>query len=479
MGSMAGRGSWLAGAGILAGVLVTGCITVGPDYVPPRTSLPERYAEEAPPAEGAGVPARPPSLEEWWTVFDDPGLDRVVREARERNHDLRIAVARVREARAMLRAAIGERQPAAAAKASASREDSGDGPAENSFSLGADVTWEIDLFGKIRRSVEAAEASLQVTEADRQGVLLAVTAEAARLYLAGWTADRQLRRAREAIAIQRDALELNRARRRHGLVSDLEVAQSERVLASSLATLPKLRAHIARNRHALAVLLGETPSEFRLEFPDRPVPVPDLDPDAGVPADLLRRRPDVIAAERELAARTAKVGVALADLYPSLSLRGFIGASSAQVGDLLDADSFSWKVEAPLRWRIFEGGQIRARVEGERARVEQALATWEKTVLVAIREVEDALVTWRESRNRAKAMAHAEKIAARTLHLSRVLYRDGLSDYLATLDAEQASFRAVIDSAGARGDAAAALVDLYRALGGGWPAPAAGEENEQ
>jgi len=479
MGTAAGRGSWLVGAAALAGLLLSGCITVGPDYSPPETSVPGAYAENVPPAEPAPGAAPAPALEEWWTVFDDPGLDRVVREARERNHDLRIAVARVREARAILRAATGERRPAVEANASAERQDTGTGPAEDSFDLGATVSWEIDLFGRIRRSVEAAEASLQVTEAERDGVLLAVTAEAVRLYLAGWTADRQLRRAKEAIALQQDALELNRARRRHGLVSDLEVAQSERVLASSLALLPNLRAHIARNRHALAVLLGKAPSEFDLEYPDRPVPVPELDLDPGVPADLLRRRPDVIAAERELASRTAKVGVALADLYPSLSLRGFVGASSAEVGDLLDADSFRWKVEAPLRWRIFDGGRIRARVEGERARVEQALAGYEQAVLVAIREVEDALVAWREKRARAEAMAHAEEVAARTLHLSRVLYRDGLSDYLATLDAEQASFRAVIDAAGARGEAAQALVDLFRALGGGWPAPAGDEENDR
>jgi len=458
--------------GLAAALLsLAGCVTVGPDYQPPEARTPPAWT--APGAEERHDPsADEGALVDWWKVFEDPLLDRYIEEARRSNYDLRLAVARVEEARALLGVAAGAKYPGVTADAGADRTDAGGasitGPV-TSYGLGVGIGWEIDLFGRIRRSVEAAAANLEATEEDRAAVQLAVTAEAARLYIVIRSAQKRLAASLENIESQREIVELTRTRFKHGLASDLDVAQSEQVLAASEADVPLFRSDLQRAIHALGVLLGRFPDALSAELAAKEdIPLPEVQVALGVPADLLRRRPDVRRAERRLASQTARIGVATADLYPTLSLSGFIGLASVGSGNLFSSESFAWQVAAPLRWTLFSGGRVRSQIRAEEARTEQALLLYEDSVLNALREVEDALVAYEQDLERYAALQRSVEVAQRTLDLSLILYKDGLRDFQSTLDAERELFAAANLRAEARGAASTSLIQIYRALGGGW-----------
>jgi NodT family efflux transporter outer membrane factor (OMF) lipoprotein len=466
---------------VVAAVLLSlsGCVTVGPDYTPPEVKTPTDWA--APGAEEIGAPsADEASLAGWWAVFEDPLLTSYVEEARRSNYDLRIAVARVDEARALLGVASGDKYPQVDAAADVDRNDpggAGAGGPTTTYGLGVGIGWEVDLFGRIRRTVEAAAANLEASEEDRAAVQLAVTAEAARLYLVVRTAQARLASTLKNIKSQREIVDLTRTRFRHGLASDLDVAQSEQVLASSEADVPLFRSELQRAVHALGVLLGRFPDALSGELAAiEEIPLPEVEVALGVPADLLRRRPDIRRAERQLASQTARIGVATADLYPSLSLTGFIGLASVGSGNLFSSDSFAWQVAAPLRWKLFSGGRVRNQIRVEEARTEQALLLYEDSVLKALQEVEDALVAHTQNLERYAALQRSVEVAQRTLDLSLTLYKDGLRDFQSTLDAQRELFNAANLEAEARGGASTSLIQIYRALGGGWDPESEGSE---
>ncbi len=457
----------------LLALAVPGC-KVGPDYEPPVINPAEAYAN-ARDDQGGGLETEPdPQLVEWWYVFADPRLTGYIEEARENNLDLRAAIARVEVSRALLGVTRGARVPEVGVEAGFSRTDLGEAP-ESQYSLKGGAAWEVDLFGRVRRSIESAGAAYEATAEDRQDVLLAITAETARLYLAAATASARLNTALENIDSQREIVELTRTRFKYGISSDLEVAQSEQVLASSEAEIPLFRQQMKQAIHGLAVVVGRSPSALIAEFESpEEVPLPTVEVETGVPADLLRRRPDVRRAERQLASQTARIGVAKADLYPTLSLSGFIGLVTGDVSNLFDSKSFNWQVASPLRWTIFSGGRIRSNIDAELARTDVALANYELSVLIAMREVEDAVVGLRESLIRYERLRASTDAASRTLRLSIELYKDGLSDFQSTLDAERELFSAITLSKEARGTASIGLVELYRSLGGGWDPQAQG-----
>ena len=403
----------------LALLAAPGCITVGPDYRPPEPELPGAWSETVPaPAGAEAAPGR--DVAEWWTIYEDPAIDRLVEEARKGNLDLAAAAARVEAARAMVGVAAGGARPELDAEGSVDRRVAGGyaGSTDpvDGFDLRGSFSWELDLFGRIRRTVEAARADLGAATADRNGVLVSLTADTVRLVILARTKDEQLRQAERILTRQRESLEVNRTRRKYGLASDLAVSQAEQVTLASAALLPRLRMERAQAFHALAVLLGRTPGE-EIDVGEGPASLPEVAIDPGIPAELLRRRPDVIAAERKLAAQVARVGVATADLYPSLSLSGFVGLAASGGADLFDRDAFNWKVVLPLKWKLLSGGRVRRSIEAERARAEAALAEYQQTVLEALQEVEDALAAVRETRKRVEMLALNRKSAERTLHL--------------------------------------------------------------
>ncbi|HHQ48112.1 MAG TPA: efflux transporter outer membrane subunit, partial [Acidobacteria bacterium] len=331
---------------LLGVVVLAGGCTVGPDYEKPETKTPEQWQQSILERDPALVPA-PGEIEQWWKILGDPVLDRLIEEAGRSNYDLRIAIARVQEAREFIGVVSGEAYPQVGASANASRSRISenqlplpDGQTHNSFDVGIGASWELDVFGRIRRSVEAATAEYQATEEDRNDVLISVYAQVGRSYVALRTAQARLDAALNNIESQREIVELTKTRFKYGLASDLDVAQAEQVLASSEAVVPEIQTNLDRSMHALAVLVGKEPSALVKELSD-PAPIPGLDTEikVGVPADLIRRRPDIRRAERQLAAQTARIGVATAQLYPSFNIFGMLGLAAGKTSALFTSGS--------------------------------------------------------------------------------------------------------------------------------------------
>ncbi len=446
------------------------CATVGPDYVEPRPEMPSAWQATPDPAV---VPGKA-MIRRWWTVFDDPMLTRFIQEAGESNLDLRAAVARMDEARARLGFATGQRVPQIDAQGSVIRQRSSENALSNFgtetfYSPGVAASWEIDLFGRVRRSVEAATADFQASQEDRTDVMITLYAEVARTYVNVRTYQARLAAAESNINSQKQVLALTQARFKNGLATDLDMAQAERVLASSEAEVPPLRIELARAVNTMAVLLGHRPGALYKELSEpKSIPIPPSKATVGVPVDLLRQRPDIRRAERQLAAQTARIGVATADLYPSFSLTGFFGYESIDTSELFDAGSRVFTFGPSLRWNFFDGGRIRNQIKVQDALTEQALLSYEKTVLNALNEVENALVAYIEQRIRFEALQRSVDASRRSVKLSTDLYKEGLVDFQNVLDAQRALFNFENQVAAARGNSAVNFVRLYKALGGGW-----------
>lgn len=462
----------MLGALLLAPMLV-GC-KVGPDYVAPdtATTMPGGFQTPEDPSFVTGEA----NIVDWWIVFDDGQLVELIERARIDNLDLRIAISRVTEARARLGIAESGNVPSVAAGGSALRgqessaiDPVGGGTTRTRYDAGLDASWELDVFGKVAREVEAATAEFQATEEDQRDVAVSLYAEVARTYLAVRAYQSQLAVAESNIRSQREILTLTRTRYETGISSRLDVAQAESVLASSEAEVPPLRIELARAINTMGLLLAQYPVELHDELEEpKPIPVPPVEVAVGVPANLLRQRPDIRAAERRLAAQTALIGVATADLYPQFSLIGNFGFASLGTSDLFDAGSRAFSLGPSFRWSLFDGGRVRSQIKVEEARTEQAVLAYERTVLSAMEEVETAMVAFTEQRIRVDALERAAAAARQTLELATDLYREGLTDFQGILDAQRSLFAYEGAVAEARGTASTNLVRLYKALGGGW-----------
>jgi NodT family efflux transporter outer membrane factor (OMF) lipoprotein len=468
-------------AGMLGLLLMAGCMAVGPDYRPPEVGISETWQQGGDPAL---VPTRAVNRR-WWAAFKDPLLDGLVAQVETNNLDVRQSIARVREARANLGVARGTWWPEANAEGSAIRQRTSEnglnsgGGTETLYGAGLDASWELDLFGRIGRSVESARADYQASEEDRGDVLISMQAELARTYFDMRTFQARLAAAEGNISSQQQVLKLTQSRFKNGLATGLDVAQAEQVLAASQAEVPPLRVGLTQAINTLAVLLGQTPGSLPEEL-GRPAPIPVPPPRVaiGVPADLLRQRPDIRRAERQLAAQTARIGVATADLYPRLSLSGTFAFEAIDAGDLLQGGSKAFGFGPTLRWLLFDGGRVRAQIAVEDARTEQALLAYEQTVLNALNEVENTLSQYLNQRTRQAALDRSVQAAQRALRLATRLYRDGLVDFQNVLDAQRALFDNENQQAAARGNTSIFLVQLYKALGGGWdPASNATTDN--
>jgi NodT family efflux transporter outer membrane factor (OMF) lipoprotein len=459
-------------------LLVAGC-AVGPDYRAPEPAAPAAW--HAPLDRGVQASAAASmDLATWWTRLGDSQLNRLEDRAVAANLDLRQALGRVREARARRGVAQADLYPSVAANAKGSRSR---GSAEIAprttttlYDLGFDASWEIDLFGGARRSVEAAQADLEATEADLRDALVTLSAEVARNYLDLRTQQARLASAEANLQAQADTYRLAKARYELGAANRLAAEQARYNLESTRSQIPPLRTAIEQAKSRLAVLLGQAPGSLAAELDALgPLPAPPGDVAVGIPADTLRRRPDVRRAERKLAAQTARIGVATAELYPKLSLLGSIGLESLVFRRLWGRDAVTQQVAASGNWSLFDAGRVRRNIEVQNALQEQALAAYEAAVLQALEEVENGLVAYSQEQARRESLASAVEAARQAEKVARDRYEAGAADFQSVLDAQRSRLSLEDQLATSQGQVVANLVSLYKALGGGWEAlPAAG-----
>jgi outer membrane protein, multidrug efflux system len=476
-----------AGCGLaLLGCLAAGCVAVGPDYERPGAKTPDAWNLAA----LAGFEEGAPTLLAWWEVFGDPELSGLIEQSAASNLDVKSVLARVEAAQAAYGVARAARVPAVqgsggAAAARTSEDTTPTLPPSidretGYYRLGADFSWELDLWGRVRRSVESARASYEAAEEAHRDALVALCAQVATAYIDVRTQQQQISKLEANVAMLRESLEIVLNRNEAGLVPDLNVAQAERDLAVAEAGLPSLRAALFSSMNRLGVLSGLAPSALH-ERLSRPAPIPEV-PDGvavGLPADLLRQRPDVRQRERELAAQHAKIGVAKAELYPTFSLPGTFALEAYDAGNLFSGGSLAYSFGPQFRWNLFAGGRVRQNVRIEEARTREALARYEQQVLLAVEEVETAMSDLAREREREARLQTAVDAARRTLDMSLALYRSGLTDFQNVLDAQRILISQESDLAQSRGRLSIDLVRIYKALGGGWPLEATESAEEE
>jgi outer membrane protein, multidrug efflux system len=465
--------------------LAAGC-TVGPNYQKPDLPVPAGWQE----AQQKGVDARSAELARWWSTFNDPLLNSLVERAVGSNLDLRLAEARIREARASRVVTASGAWPTLNVSGSYTRNRAsqngvavpGEGTVivpsgganldQNFYQSGFDANWEIDVFGRVRRSVEAADATVEATVEDRRDVLVTLLGEVARNYIDLRGFQRQLAVARANLKTQQDTLELTQVRFQAGLASDLDVAQQEAQLNTTASQVPTLESSLKQAAYALDVLLALQPGALWGEVV-KETEIPTLPPEVlvGLPSDLLRRRPDIRRAERQLAAATAQVGAAMADLFPRFSLTGIAGLQSVSASDWFTRGSRFWSIGPTISWPVFDAGRIRATIEIRNAQQEQALTQYEKSILSAFQDVETALVNYANEQVRYRSLTDAVVANRRAVTMANELYIRGLNDFLNVLDTQRSLY--VTESALTQSQATMAtnLVALYKALGGGWESP--------
>jgi multidrug efflux system outer membrane protein len=460
----------LSAAGLFMALLVGAC-TVGPNYQQPQPPMPAEWSSAA----ESGIGNGPFEIVRWWDLFGDPRLQNLVARSVSANKDLKMAEARVREARAKWRAAGAAAWPAVDASGSYTRVrqsenvPSSSGQEWDLFQTGFDAGWEIDLFGGVRRSVEAAKAEIEASEENRRDVLVTLVAEVATNYLALRGSQRRLAIAHENIRNQKDTVDLTQGRFEAGLGNKLAVVQSQALLAGTEAKVPIIEASVRQAIHRLGVLLGVEPQAL-LEALLPPAEIPPEPPEVpvGLPSDLLRRRPDIRGAERQLAAATANIGVATADLFPRFSLTALFGLQSTAASDLFLGQSRFWTFGPTVRWPVFDAGKVRAAIQVQTARQEEALAFYEKTVLKSLEEVESAMVVYTNSRKARDALARAVETTRQSADIALELYRKGLVDFLNVLQSQLALYQVQDQFVQSRQDVSTSLVALFKALGGGW-----------
>lgn len=454
---------------------------VGPNYCRPMAPVADGWID----ADNPVVKSVPTDYSHWWTVFNDPVLNRLVQTAYEQNLPLRIAGLRILEARAQRGIAAGslfpQHQKLMAAYSRSKFSDNsypfGMFPGNREFdnwAVGFDMAWELDVWGNIRRGVEAADARLDAQVENYDDVLVMLQAEVAAAYIQMRALEEQLAYARKNVEIQQSSLNIIEKRFEQGVVGELDVRQAGAQLAITESLIPKLEEAHRRVQNGLCLLLGMPPGSLQAELAEpQPIPTAPAEVVVGIPADLLRRRPDVRRAERQAAAQSALIGVAEAELYPQLTISGTIGFEAEQFGDLIDWSSLGgWgggaRVGPSLRWNILNYGRIRNRIEVEDARFQQAALAYQNTVLAANKEAEDAIAAFLREQQRVRSLQRAADEVMRALQIGLRLYEQGVVDYQRVLDALRVTVMQQDALAQSRGQVATNLVAVYKAVGGGW-----------
>ena len=467
---------------------LSGCFTIGPNYSRPETKVEADWLEASDPR----LKTDPAECRTWWKVFKDPALDRLIKTAYQENLDVRQAGVRVLEARAQLGIATGQFYPQTQqASGSIQRTVESAGlpfagsslPAASGFTglrywqaqLGLTGSWELDFWGKYRRGIESADASLQASVADYDSALVSLTANVANFYTIMRTVERRLAIAKKNVETQQESLTIAQARFEGGTTSMRDVEQAKAVLTSTQATIPVLLIQLRQAKDAISVLLGMPPNQLKeLDKGQAIIPTPPTRVVAGIPADLLRRRPDIRAAEYNAIAQSAQIGVAKADLLPAFSLTGDFGFMSTDVGGQKSLGNIvNWRNRMAaggptFRWNILNYGRISNLVRVQDARFQELLINYQNTVLKAQQDVEDNLAAFLRSQEQAQSLTESANAAQNSLNLALIQYREGITDFTTVLTAQQNLLSTQDTLASAQGNIASGLVGVYRALGGGW-----------
>lgn len=455
----------LATAMLMSGLLLSAGCMVGPDYMRPQLDMPASFKEPAP------TDASFANLD-WWELFADDRLDALIQEALANNRDLGVAVSRIEEAAALLRIERANQYPfldaeAGAGRSSQSRNILPTAETESSYFFNGAASFEVDLWGKLRRSTEAARADLLSTESSARNVTISLISAVATTYFQLLDLDDRLRISIRTQKSREDALAIIKARYAKGTVPELDVNQAEIEAADAQASVAAFDRAVRQTENALSVLVGSRPRVIErgneLAQQTLPVEVP-----AGLPMSLLERRPDILAAEQQLAAETSRIGVARAQRLPSLSLTASFGYASRDLSDLVEGDSENWGIFGDIFAPIFNAGQLKSIEEAQRLRAEQARLKYEQAVLDGLRDVDDSLTGLRTSRAEHVARQRQLEAARTAARLSRARYDGGLVSYLEVLDSERSLFQAELLESQTRQQQLSAVVGLYRALGGGW-----------
>lgn len=458
-------------------LLLNGCASwsVGPDYEEPRTQMPDAWHQ----AVQGDLATGAPNLQTWWTVFNDATLDGLITKASTNNLSLKTAAARIEQASSLRGVSASQYFPDIVAGAGASAVQTtenmtpaGQDRQTDLYQAGLTMAWEIDLWGRIRRSVESADASLQASVEDYRDILVVLYADLAANYINVRALQQRILVAETNLAAQRSTLQLTKDRFDAGLVPALDVSQAELNLARTTSSIPPLRQSLVEAINRLSVLTGDMPYALQQELrAPSPIPSATANPVAGLPAELLRQRPDIRRAERELAAQNARIGATQAELYPTLSLPGSLTLETSD-GDLFSGANTAYGFGPQLRWNIFNGRRIRSQVDAEKAATKAALHSYEQTILLALEEAENSMAAYANEQVRIAALGTAASSARKSVDLVTELYRSGLTDFQNVLNMEQALLVQQDELARSQGLVGVYMVGIYKALGGGWDATA-------
>lgn len=465
------------GSAVVALAALTGC-AVGPDYRPPEVQMSDQWNQHL----TRGLFEGKADLRTWWAFLDDPMLASLIDRAWRGNLDLKQGVARLLEARAIVGVAAGEELPLVTAPGDLERGRLSEGTQKEVgssrqrtstlYQLGLDASWEVDLWGRISRNVESADAALQASLEDYRDLLVSLYADVATTYVEIRTLQSRIDAALGNVRTQQQTLKLVLDRKRAQLASDLEIAQAQLNVSTTEALIPQLRDQLHRALHRLSVLLGEEPTALYAELSRSvPIPQPPAQVAIGLPAELLRQRPDVRAAERQLASQTAQIGVATADLYPRFTLSGFLAFQKYGVSNFFNKDNIGFGLGPTVIWNVFDGGRIRSNIAVQDALAQQALFGYEQTVLSALRETQDSLVSYAQESDRRDILARSVGAASNSVRLVQSLYVAGLTDFQNVQDQQRSKFQQDDAYAQSQGLVVQNLIALYRALGGGWSEP--------
>ena len=474
--------------GLIAVVfLTTGCTMVGPDFVKPQAPVAKQWMESSDSKIITGVS----EYRQWWTVFHDPVLTDLVETAYRQNLPLQISGLRILQARAQLGVVVGNLYPQLQQGRGAATYSSISDNAPNSlgaddaywqYNAGFDAAWELDIWGKYRRAVESGVANLETSIAGYDNILVSLTAEVARTYIVMRTFEERLEIARQNVKIQQHSLQIAEVRFKAGAVTELDVSQAKSLLRNTEASIPRFEAGIRQAKNALAVLLGKLPGEIDFMIGGQKV-IPTAPPEVvvDIPAELMRRRPDIQLAEYQIATQTPLIGASKAELYPAFQLAGSIGlatstskntnaggADGSSFSDLFDSDSIEFFGGPSFSWNIFSYGRIKNRVRTEDALLQQLIVNYTDTVLRAQQEVEDSLVGFLRKQQEAGFLLDSVKASQRSVELSMLQYKEGMVDYQRVLDSQRFLANDQDFWTTVRGDTILNLVALYKALGGGW-----------
>ena len=458
------------------GLLASACTTVGPDFAQPEVELPLAWQTSP-----SGLKATEYELVNWWEAFNDPVLDNLVNLAHQQNLTLELAGLRVLESRAQLGIATGAQYPQQQAASGgvnhvSPSENAGQGNTSfNQYDLGAGLVWEMDFWGRYRRGIESADAAMLASIANYDSAMVLVTAQVVDTYISIRALEEQLSIARENLELQKRSYDIAEVLYRNGESNELDVQQALTLLLSTQATVPQLQVQERLAKNALSTLLGRTSRYIDDILGKGEIPAVPAEIALGIPADLLRRRPDVRQAELQAVAQNALVGVATADLYPSIAINGTFGivSISKDVGGggasgLFNSDSISYSAGVGFNWPFLNYGRIRNNIRVQDARLQQALVNYQDVVLKAARETDDAIVSLAGTQAQEPILADSVEAAQRSNTLSMLRYQEGFSDYQRVLDSQQSLFRQQTSYVQNRGLTAQNVVAIYKALGGGW-----------